>query len=52
MEEKKNEKANTKVQCQRGYVLNRFEKEVVLFLVFISFHDACLPLCTPSEISL
>lgn len=36
---------NTKVQSQRGCVLNRLEKEVVLFLVFISFHDARLPLC-------
>lgn len=32
------------VQSPIGYVLNHFEKEVVLFLVFISFQDACLPL--------
>lgn len=41
-----------RVQSPIGYVLNRFEKEVVLFLVFISFQDACLPLCTSLEISL
>lgn len=41
-----------RVQSPIGYVLNCFEKEVVLFLVFISFQDACLPLCTLLEISL
>lgn len=41
-----------RVQSPIGYVLNRFEKEVVLFLVFISFQDACPPLCTLLEISL
>lgn len=41
-----------RVQSPIGYVLNNFEKEVVLFLVFISFQDACLQLCTLLEISL
>jgi len=41
-----------RVQSPIGYVLNRFEKEVVLFLVFILFQDVCLPLCTWLEISL
>lgn len=39
-------------RVQSPVVLNHFEKEVVLFLVFISFQDACLPLCTQLEISL
>lgn len=41
-----------RAQSPIGYVLNHFEKEVVLFLVFISFQDVCLPLCTLLEISL
>lgn len=49
MEEKKIFK---RVQSPIGYALNCFEKEVVLFLVFISFQDVCLPLCTLLEISL
>lgn len=31
---------------KRNCFYRLFEKEVVLFLVFISFQDACLPLCT------
>jgi len=50
MEKKKN--IFKRVQSPIGYVLNRFEKEVVLFLVFILFQDVCLPLCTWLEISL
>lgn len=46
------EKIFKTVQSATGYVLNRFEKEVVLFLVFILFQDACLPLCTLLELSL
>lgn len=39
------------VQSPIGYVLNCFEKEVVLFLVFISFQEASVRhvvLCTKS----
>lgn len=40
-------------QAPIGGVFERlFVKEVVVFLVFIGFGDACLPLCTSLEISL